>query len=138
MKEQPYPQYPSTTRLSFIHEPSDPRVLKRAAITPSSSTSPYVGPSALSVIKPYSVNKVGLECAPYFRKSSVLDGVVAIEGESRTNLSPKFLLDDGAVFHNSASIGLGMVYGGWGLWLAKSRIGQSVMLSGSERDLVRR
>lgn len=63
---------------------------------------------------------------------------MAIEGDSKTKFSPNFLLDDGAVSHNSASIGLGMVYGGWGLWLAKSRIGQSVMLSGSERDLVRR
>ena len=63
---------------------------------------------------------------------------MVMEGDSRTKFSPNFLPDDGAVSHNSACISLGVMYGGRGLWLAKSRMGQSVMLSGSERDLVRR
>ena len=128
-----HPQYLSAMRISFIHSPTWPLSVNKGSMAKSNRTSP----SLLGSAKPYSAKRVEFGCEPYFKNNWESRDVTETEGDKRVKSCPNLCFIGGAISsHMSAGEVCGSVYGGLAVWLAKSRMGQRVILLGSERDRV--
>ena len=107
-KMQPYLQYLSAMRISFIHNPTYPLRLNKASTAQSIITSP----SPVGSTKPYSVKRVEFGCEPYFKNNSTSGDVTKPEGDRRVKSCPNLCFMGGAIFHVSAGEAFGSVYGG--------------------------